>query len=46
MDFLWGGLSWLFPRFWLVGYPFMVIKFLDFQNLVEASRISSVPPAT
>jgi len=29
MDFLWNGLSWLFPRFWLVGYPSFVINFLN-----------------
>jgi len=44
MDFLWDELSWLFPRFWLVGYPSLVIKFLNFQNLVGVSRISLAPP--
>jgi len=41
------------PRFWLVGwliskegYPSLEIKFLDFQNLIGASRISPAPPAT
>jgi len=28
----WDGSSWLFPKFWLEGYPSLVMKFLDFQN--------------
>jgi len=26
---LWDGSSWLVSRFWLVEYPFFVIKFSD-----------------
>jgi len=36
----------LVSRFWLIEYPFFVIKFSDLQNFIGASHIKSAPSAT